>query len=600
VIRLSLICVVLILLVPMNSFGQDDITVEMHIAPDTIGLEDEAFLAITVTGSGSLPDPELPNLSMFEVSSQGTSTNISIVNGSMQSTHAFNYRLFPKRQGTFVIKPAAVVYKRKRYESQEVSLTVLSSGVGTPRTLEKAAETGSGETRDVFLLAELNKKKAYVNEQVTLTIKFCHAVSLLSQPDYTQPSTTDFWSDMIEPQRTYYQNINGRRYNVIEINTALFPTRSGKLSVGSAMVTVNVKEQRSRQRRDPFSMFDNMFDRGKAKTVRSSPQTIEVLPLPTESKPSDFSGTVGEFFITSSTDKTKTEVNQPITVTYKIRGTGNVKTIAEPEIEDLADFRVYRASSSEKIEKIEGVIGGTKVFEETYIPKRAGKLTIPPVSLNYFNPQTKKYKTVSTKPINIQVAQAALSEYADIPLPNVAGRIIDTKAKDIRYIKTDAGDLSHRKPLLIATPLYLILNGVPVLILALVWVGYKRREKLSSDIGYARSRLARKMARKRLAKARKLSNSAQVSDFYAEIRFALFAYIADKLNISPHGLTGDKLLEIMESSNIDEDILSKTKSLLRKADYAQYSSSSDSSRDIQSSLKAAEVILIKLEGIKIV
>ena len=595
---IKLVTIFSILLLSITASAQNDIKIEMHIAPDTISIEEQAFLAITVTGSGSLPDPELPNLSMFEVNSQGTSTNISIVNGSMESTHAYNYMLFPKRQGTYVIKPASIVYKRKRYESQEVVLTVLDSGVGTPGTMEKAAESSTGETRDVFLLAELNKKKAYVNEQVTLTIKFCHAVNLLSQPDYTPPQTTDFWSDTMEPQRTYYQNINGRRYNVIEINTALFPTRSGELSIGQAMVSVNVKA-RSQRRRDPFSMFDGFFDRGQTKTVRTKPLKIEVLPLPTENKPANFSGTVGEFFITSSADKLKTEVNQPVTVTYKIRGTGNIKTVAEPEIEDLVDFRIYRSASSEKVSKIEGVVGGTKIFEETYIPKRAGQLTIPAVSLNYFIPRTKKYKTVSTKPINIDVEQAALSDYADIPVPQVAGRVIDSKAKDIRYIKSESGNLALQQPLILATPLYLILNGVPVLLLMLVWIGQKRREKLSTDIGYARSRLARKLARKRLAAARKLASSKQTAEFYAEIRFALFAYIADKLNVSPHGLTGDKLLEIMEDSNIDEEIIGKTKSLLRQADFAQYSSSDKAIEDIKQSLKSAEEILIKLEGSKI-
>ena len=104
---------------------------------------------------------------------------------------------------------------------------------------------------------------------------------------------------------------------------------------------------------------------------------------------------------------------------------------------------------------------------------------------------------------------------------------------------------------------------------------------------------------KRLAAARKLASSKQTAEFYAEIRFALFAYIADKLNVSPHGLTGDKLLEIMEDSNIDEEIIGKTKSLLRQADFAQYSSSDKAIEDIKQSLKSAEEILIKLEGSKI-
>jgi hypothetical protein len=578
--------------------ADDEVVVEMFIAPDTIGIDEQAFLSITVKGSEqNLPDPEMPNLAMFEVSSQGTSTNLSIVNGQVESSQTYNYMLFPRKQGTFVIKPAVVVHNRKRYESGEVTLTVLDSGVGTPQSTESAGKTQSGETRDVFLVAELNKNKVYVNEQVTLTIKFCHAVRLLSQPDYTPPQTTDFWADMLEPQRTYYQNINGRRYSVIELNTALFPTRSGELTIGSAMASVTVRGQQRRSR-DPFSMFDNFFDRGVTKTVRSRPLTLNVLPLPSQGKPVDFSGTVGDFEIVSSVDKTSVDVNQPVTVTYKIRGTGNIKTVAEPAIEDLPDFRIYRASSDEKISKIDGIVGGTKVFEETYIPKRAGQLTIPPVSLDFFNPATKKYRTISTKAITLNVSQPALGEYADIPVPQVPGRIIDPKAKDIRYIKSDPGHLAPARSLILFSPLYLILNGIPFLILVSVFVAQKKREKLASDIGYARSRRAKKMARKRLAKARKMAGSAESADFFAEIRLALFAFVADKLNISPHGMTSDNLLDILNERSVDESMLDKIKDILRRADFAQYSSSQVSAEDIQSSLKSAEEILVGLEGIK--
>lgn len=595
--RGAIIAVVIFLMLAVLA-AADDISVEMYIAPDTISLEDQAFLSITVKGSvQNLPDPQLPNLSMFEAESRGTSTNISIVNGRAESSQTYNYLLLPKKQGTFVIKPAVVVYNRTRYASSEVTLTVLDSGVGTPRSMESAGQTHSGETRDVFLVAELDRKKAYVNEQVTLTIKFCHAVRLLSQPDYTPPQTTDFWTDVLEPQKTYYQNINGRRYSVIELNTALFPTRSGELTVGSAMASVTVSGERKRSR-DPFSMFDSFFDRGVSKTVRSSPLTLTVVPLPAEGKPNDFSGTVGDFTIVSSADKTKVEVNQPVTVTYKIRGTGNIKTVAEPEIKDLPDFRVYRASSNEKIDKIDGVVGGAKIFEETFIPKRAGELTIPPVSLDFFNPKTKKYKSISTKAITLIVSQPALGEYADIPVPQVPGRIIDPRARDIRYIKTDAGDLAPAGSLILFSPLYLIINGIPFLILVSVFVAHKRREKLASDIGYARSRTAKKMARKRLAEARKMAKSGKAAEFFAEVRLALFAFVADKINISPHGLTGDILMDILKERAVEDSILGQIKDLLMQADFAQYSSSQVSSGEIQNSLKSAEEILVGLEKIK--
>ncbi|UCD18294.1 MAG: protein BatD [Candidatus Zixiibacteriota bacterium] len=583
----------------LAAVAQDDITITMSLSRDTVGLMEPAMLIVTVSGPRQdLPPPTLPNLSMFEVYSQGTSTNISIVNGQVEASLKYQYLLQPIRTGTYNIKPAAVTMGRKRYESNEVILTVLEDGVATPKSVTDEAVDRGGKNKDVFLVAEVNKKNAYVNEQVTLSLKFYHSVRLYSQPEYTAPQTTDFWTDMLEPQKSYYETVNGKRYKVIEINTALFPTRSGELTIGRAMVEVQVPSQ-SRSRRDPFrsSIFD-MLGRGESITVRSKPITITVRPLPNENKPSDFSGTVGDFTIKSSVDKRSVDVNQPVTVTYKISGTGNIKTIAEPDIGELDNFRVYRSSSSEKISKINEIIGGTKIFEEVYIPKRAGKLTIPGVSLNFFNPITRKYRTLQTKSIVLNVTAGDETEYAELPYRPVAGRVIDPAAKDIRYIKTDSGNLQKEGSLILFTPLYLILNGLPVLLLAATIVSRRRKEKLASDIGYARSRAAKKMARRRLGAAQKLAKADRPADFYAEIRQAMFSYVADKLNISPYGLTGDRLIGILQEAGTPEGVVANAEGILRRADFAQYAPAQVPASEIADSLQKAEELLVKLEETK--
>ncbi len=509
---------------------------------------------------------------------------------------AISTLLSPKRKGTFVIKPAVVVVDQKRYASNEVTLTVLDKGVATSQSVQDQAKTEQGENRDVFMVASVDKKKAYVNEQVTLSIKFYSAVRLYSQPSYTAPQTTNFWADVLEPQKTYYETINGRRYRAVEINTALFPTRSGQLSIGPAKVDVTVAGRSDSQRNNPFSL-ESFFDRGTPVTVSSQSVKIEVLPLPTDDKPDDYTGTVGNFTIRSTADKTATEVNQPVTITYKISGTGNIKTIAEPDIKELKDFRIYRASSSEKISKIDNVVGGTKIFEEVYIPKRAGKLTIPAVSLNFFDPKAKKYRTISTDPVQVGVKPADDMEYSETPYQPVAGRTINSESKDIRYIKNNPGKLEKKQGLILFSPLYLVLNCIPIVILAGVVVVRKRREKLASDIGYARSRRARKMAKKRLSRAHKLKDSNQQAEFYAELRQAIISYVADKTNRSPYGFTSDMLMELLQDKGADDAIVDNVKELFRRADFAQYSSGEFNSPDKNAeSLMMAENLLVKIEG----
>ncbi len=339
------------MLLPINILAQDNISLRMEMSRDTIDISQQAVLTISVSGAKQdIPAPELPDLSMFNVYSQGTSTNISIVNGKMQTSYTYQYLLQPKKAGIFPISAASIVYNRGKYLSNELALTVIDSDANrrVPRSLKEEGVTTSGEERDMFLTSEVDKKSAFVNEQITLRLKFYHAVQLYSQPEYTAPQTTDFWSDMLEPQKTYFDTVNGRRYRVIEIATALFPTRSGDLTIGPAMLTASIASRRTPNRKDPFSVFDDFFGQAESQTVRSRPITVKILPLPEENRPTNFTGTVGNFSIEASPDKTNVDMNQPVTVTYKIDGTGNIKTVAEPNIGDLTDFRIYRASTDEK------------------------------------------------------------------------------------------------------------------------------------------------------------------------------------------------------------------------------------------------------------
>jgi len=105
------------------------------------------------------------------------------------------------------------------------------------------------------------------------------------------------------------------------------------------------------------------------------------------------------------------------------------------------------------------------------------------------------------------------------------------------------------------------------------------------------------MSRRRLKTARSLAGAGDPAKFYAETRLALFSYIADKKNISPHGLTGDILMDILNSSGAGEELTGQVSKLLKQADFAQYSSSGVNQADIDHSLDLAEQVLIRLEGI---
>jgi len=581
------------------SRAAEDLAVKVSLDRDTIGLDEQAILQVVVSGSvQNLPEPQMPTLPMFEVYSQGRSSNISIVNGQISSSVTYRYMLIPQKQGTFPIDQIAIVHNHKRYKGNRLELTVLSTGTAASSHLEERSVDKTGKSKDYFLEAVVDKKNPYVNEQVTLTLKFYTAVQYYGSPELSEPATTGFWTEVLGNKAPYSQKINNRTYKVIERKYALFPTQTGDLTIGRASIRFTVA-RRDKRFRDPFGVFGDFFGSGQQASVSSPPIDINVRPLPQRGRPSDFTGTIGKFNIRAVADKMQVEVNQPVTVTIRISGTGNIKSVAEPVISELDDFRIYRASSNENVSKLHDKLGGTKTFEEVFIPRRPGQLQIPALSFNYFDPDLGEYRALTTRPISISVTKPeGYAASPDMPY-GAPGLTIGSRARDIRYIKDKIGSPTPVGRLLFFTPRYLIVNGLPVVILAAMVLVRRRREKLAADIGWARSRKAGKVARKRLVRAKSMAKVEKAGGFYAEIHTALISYIADKFNISPYGLTTERIAELLQDKATDEELIQDVADLVEKCDFARFAPASITQEDIDQSLAKAEQVMIRIEGVKL-
>jgi hypothetical protein len=572
--------------------------VRVSLSKDTVGMDEQAILEVEVSGATQdMPTPNLPPLPMFEIYSQGRSTSVSIVNGQMQASVTNRYLLLPSRAGTYPIENVSVVYQNKRYVGNPVSLTVLSSGSSVPPQLEQRARGSDGASKDYLLEASVDNANPYVNQQITLTLKFLIAVQYYGSPELAEPSTTGFWTELLGTKGPYQQRINNRTYRVIERKYALFPTATGEQTIGRATITVTVPSRQQSRRQDPFDIF-GMLGGGEEAQVSSRALTVNVRPLPTAGRPADFTGTIGRFTFKATPTKREVEVNQPISVNFTITGLGNIKSVAEPVIPDLPDFRVYKASSNETVSKQGDLQGGTKVFEEVFIPKRPGQLVIPAMTFNFFDPEAGRYKSAQTEAITLNVIRG--EGYTAAPdMPYAAPDVkIGAEARDIRYIKSDPGDLSPTKPLLLTSTSYLLVNALPVLALLATVVMRKRREKLSGDIGYARSRRASKEAHRRLARARSLAAVKSSEQFYAESSSALLSFIGDKLNVSPHGLTGDKIRSLLAERGAGETLVQEVIAFLDRCAFARYAPASVSQPDIDQALAAAENLMVRLEEVK--
>ena len=415
-----------------------DLSISAGVDKSTLSLDDQLVLEVNVSGNATnVPNPAIPDLPNFTVYSSGRSQNISIINGQMSSSIAFHYTLVPKSTGKFTIPAITLNYGNQSYSTSPIQVEVTSSGsaaVPAPsRGASSSTASQSGAVKNIFVTANLDKNTAYVNEQVVFTFRFFRRVQILSNPQYNPPNFTSFWTEDTPP-KNYATTVNGVRYLVSEVKTLLFPTKPGRFEISGATLICNIEDF---DRNNPFNddFFNGFFSSGKTQTLHTNVLTLAVKPLP-ENKPSDFKGAVGRFTISSTLDKTFAKVGEPITLNATVSGSGNIKTLSEPDLSNIPGFRKYETVSLMNIDSSQGTLRGSKTFKTVLVPETPGKKMIGTIGFSFFDPGQNKYVSARSAPIAVDVKPAQGGSDSQYSGPVQAESEIKVINRDIEYLKT--------------------------------------------------------------------------------------------------------------------------------------------------------------------
>lgn len=565
-----------------------DLAINAEVNKTSVALNDQIVLAITVSGpNASLPDPQMPPLPNFSVYSSGRNQSISFVNGSVASSVVHTYVLVPHFVGKGTIDPVSITVSGKTVKTDPIEILVQPPGPGgatqsSPSASKKAAAQPSGGSRgpDVFITAEVDKKKPFVNEQIILTVKFYTGISLMGNPQYSAPKISGFISEDLPPERHGNVALHGRTYYYSEIKTALFPAQAGKLNIGPATVRCQIQQDVAV---DPFSpdFFQKFFSQGlvtgQARDLSSDPLLVTAEPLPEAGKPANFSGAVGAYSISAAVDRNRVKVGEAVNLTITVGGTGNLKAIGEPQKPEMPSFRVYDTVSSMNLDKKNDLVRGSKVFKTVLVPRVSGSLTIPPISFSYFDPAKRAYAHTSTLPISLNVAPGDPGQtpeaYTAQPPGQEAPRGLTAVTQDIRYIKTRPASASLPKIAELLTGLG-ALHSLPLLVFAglLAWTGYQ--SSLGADKKGTRFRGAYKSAMNKIKEASQAAKDPH--RFSSLMSDALTHYLADKLHQPASGLTLKRVQEILQRDqpHLSGQRLDRIKNLWEEFEHLRFAPSS--------------------------
>lgn len=539
-----------------------------------------------------------PSFKDFRVfSGPNQSTSMQIINGNVSASLAYTFILLPNTTGSFTIGTASIAYDGEQYKTEPITVTVVK---GEPKPREEKSQSVSNEeiAKNLFIRTIVDKNKAYIGEQVTVTYKLYTRLNIASQMSISKlPQYQGFWAEEIEtsPNINFATEvIDGKQFSVgILKRAALFPTQTGKLEVTPFELNVPVRIQK---KRNPNNIWDDFFGDpfGRGETIeylaKSNKAVIDVLPLPENGKPESFKGAVGNFDFNVFLDKTETVTNEPLSIKMKINGRGNIKLLEMPSFELPTGFERYEPKINEQINR-SGIISGAKEAEFLFVPRIAGTREIKPIEFSYFDPSKKGYITLRSQPLKINIKQGTDAYVSDF----ASKENIKQFGDDIRFIKTSYRDIEKTKSLIIYQPLLWTVLAVPLFVLVGM-IGWKRKQdKLAGNVQLLKYQKAQKVARNRLKLAKKLMTENKNEEFYSELSLAFFGYLEDKLHIPKADFTIEIAQSELRKKGITDELVSRVKSIAGKSEFVRFAPGSKEKESMQNMFDEFSTIIIEIE-----
>ena len=354
-------------------------------------------LLITVSDpGGQVGDPQFQLPDGIEQLGTSREQSFSLVNGRASTQVTFRIELGADAAGRYVIGPIRIAVGGQTFVSGALPLTVAGAAPGAP----------GGGRGPASLIVTADPPRPYVGQLVRLRVQLVQRQDLSGEGEYEPPSTAGFWTESWGDATVYRAREGNRQVLVTERAQRLYPLAPGTATIGIARATVTVA---SAAPLDPFQ-GGGLADRPIE--TRSDSFHVHVRPLP-PGAPAAFDGAVGTFHLSWHADREHTAQDQAITGWLEVRGTGNLPLLHTPAYAP-ADFEVFAGPVEDSLPPAGQVGVGRRRFQWTLMPRRAGRLDVPPPAFAWFDPTAERYVSEAPPPLPLEVLAVEGASAADL------------------------------------------------------------------------------------------------------------------------------------------------------------------------------------------
>jgi hypothetical protein len=579
--KVNLILVMLLCL----SFAAQGANFTATLDRDSMTLGEQVTLALTFEGGSpqNVPSPSVPGL---DVTSSGSSQNLSIINGAMTSTVTISYTLTPRRTGEFVIPALTAEVDGQQLTTQPIRLTVLKADAPT------AAAVNSGN-EIAFMRLVLPQKKVYVGEMLTAQLQICVRDDVQNFGNFQLSAVN---ADGVAVGKSseagrFRTQIGNRVYTVIPLSYVLTVVKSGELTLGPFTASAVAVLPSPNQGDFPF------FNQGEQKQVSlaTDPVTLESQPLPDQNRPANFNGAVGDFTMTVNVGPTNLTVGDPVTIRVVISGRGTLDSVNLPDQSALQNFKVYPPTTKTEFTDQLG-LEGRKTFEEIVTPQNDTVHEWPSFAFSYFNPGDGQYHTLAQAAVPLAVRAAGATALPSLAL-NKTPATDNQAPQDILPIKEKLGTLQRKPAPLVASPAFLAVQCLPVLafIAALVW--RKRVDNLANNPRLRRQLAVAQLVTAGLLDLKKYAAENRPDEFFSTLIRLLQEQLGERLDCPASAITGNVIEEHSALRNAPPATLDALRELFQLCNQARYAPVRGST-ELNSVAKQFEKLIGELQQLK--
>ncbi|MFI8744277.1 BatD family protein [Pseudomonas sp. NPDC077186] len=325
----------------------------------------------------------------FEILGSRQVNRLSNLGDTPRAATRWILTLQPKHSGEVVIPPIRL----EDAETLPITLQVQASG-----------EPGNGEKlAPVFIDASLDQDSVYVQAQAVLTLRIYHSVSMYDDSSLTPLQMQDARIEQLGEPRTYEKTIGGVRHGVIELQYAIYPQRSGELSIPGQVFSATLVD---RSRGDDFLPFGPRA--GKVSRVKSPDIPLQVKAKPAE-YPADAPWLPARALGLAETwnpQPGQSRVGESLTrrLILKVDGLSSAQLPPLPATQ-VDGLRRYPDQPQLGDQRSETGIIGSREDREALVPSRSGSFELPALEVLWWNTQTDSLERTALPARTLQVAE---------------------------------------------------------------------------------------------------------------------------------------------------------------------------------------------------